>query len=559
MARTQPRGKPQPKPKAQEPSQSPNLILIVFLSLSMVINVALGVMMYLDRGTAAQAVVAKKTAEDNAKLEQNRFKLIRNFFLAKFRAIVGDTQLGQPERDEMKALNEEALKLVAEDESLKTWYKNLMLKLAGDPHSKTAAEKAGMVGPMVDPKDGEGFVGGTPQYTFASRLAALQSEVSSLRQQLTAKTQDFDKIKDEYTKYQELWNAKKTEDAVRVAQTRADEDLKKRLDELNQAIGKYKEEYDKLEKEATAALRKEKDRYQGEMDRREQAFKDRVRELEQEVKNELRKLQSQQVVTTNEPRGEIVRIEQNGQVVFINIGSNARVPAKLPFVVYGRGPGGSARPVPKAKIEVIQTVGPDVAMARVLEIRKVDAPYDANTGDDFNADRNNWVTEPRDFWMARNPLTKGDLLFNPAWDPRRQVRVYLAGPFDLDGDGRDDVREVERLLQSYGVKVDGFLDPNTNYTPTGLLQYRTDFVVIGDVPEVLADAKPGQEAKRAQGNEMLTQIGKITGEAKEKGVEVISWKRFFARVGYSPSRLPSAGPGSGASGVGGRGYVGVTK
>ena len=545
MARTTPKGKsqPRPKPEKREPSQSPNLALIIFLSLSMVINITLGVFYYLDKENVAKARSAETTAKSAETQAKADYALLRDFFLTKFRSVVGDPQLKPEEISEMTAKNEAALRLA---EASFPWYKEMMLRVAGDP-GKQGEARDGEIGPMKD-KSKPGFVGEEPSSTFSIKIAKLRGETNSLRQQLRAKEEDLKNVAAEFEGYKKDWNPQKVEDSLKAQAARMTDDQKKRVDEKDVVIEEYKKRLTDLERQAATELKKEKDRYEADIAAKERAFKDRVKELELQVKEELQKLQVSQTVTMNEPRGQVVRVEPKGDQIHINIGSNARLQPKVPFVVYGRGPAGSARPVPKAKIEVIQTTGPETALARVLEVRRVDAPFDPNTSEDYATDRANWVNDPRNFWTARNPIQQGDLLFNPAWDPRRQVRVYLAGPFDLDGDGRDDVREVERLLQSYGVKVDGYLDPNTNYGPTGMLQYRTDFVVIGDVPEVLADAKGGAEPKRAQGNEMLTQIGKITQEAREKGVEVIGWKRFFARMGYSPSRLPTNASGSGVGG-----------
>jgi hypothetical protein len=519
----------------------------------MVINVALGVFYYLDKEKVQKAQAEAAAAKKATDTANEQFTLLRDFFIPKMRSLIEPKQVKPEEYEEMRVKSEKALPVA---DSLFPWYRDLMLRVAGDPGKQDKEGKEGILGGMANGKPG--FEAGEPKNGFLAVMKGLQEKINTVTQELKASRADYDTLKAEYDQYKRDWNDQKLARSLQDQSARSNDDLKKRIEEKDLVIEGYKKQYADLERQAAQELRKEKDRYEADLVAKERAYKDRVRELELSVKEELRKLQASQTVTLNEPRGEIVRIDTKGDLVYINLGTDARVPAKLPFMVYGRGPGGAARPVPKAKIEVIQNVDRNVSIARVLEIRKVDAPYDPNTSEDFQADRANWITDPRDFWQARNPLQRGDLLFNPAWDPRREVRVYLAGPFDLDGDGRDDVREVERLLQSYGVKVDGYLDPNTNYAPTGLLQYRTDFVVIGDVPEVLADVKQGGEPKRAQGNEMLSQIGKITQEAKEKGVEVISWKRFFARVGYSPSKLP-AGSATSGSGVGGRGYVGVTK
>src|SRR5439155_12715720 len=58
----------------------------------------------------------------------------------------------------------------------------------------------------------------------------------------------------------------------------------------------------------------------------------------------------------------------------------------------------------------------------------------------------------------RDPLMRGDLLFNPAWNPTQHEHMPIAGIVDLNGDGIDDTQDLIRELRKQGVEVDAYLD-----------------------------------------------------------------------------------------------------
>ena len=58
-----------------------------------------------------------------------------------------------------------------------------------------------------------------------------------------------------------------------------------------------------------------------------------------------------------------------------------------------------------------------------------------------------------------------------------------------------------------------------------------------------------EDRGRCSSEQLVTRL--LARKARDKGVEVISWKRFFTRMGYSPSKLPSNSSGRAGNGTGG--------
>src|SRR5262249_50912838 len=118
--------------------------------------------------------------------------------------------------------------------------------------------------------------------------------------------------------------------------------------------------------------------------------------------------------------------------------------------------------------------------------------------------------------QIRNPIGRGDQLFNIALSTGEKEHVAFAGIIDLDGDGRPDNETFIRILEKNNLVVDAYLDLKTGEIKkragntggdTGV-EYRTKFLIIGtDAPLV--------------GN-----VKKMIDDAKEKSVQVIDARTF---------------------------------
>jgi hypothetical protein len=137
----------------------------------------------------------------------------------------------------------------------------------------------------------------------------------------------------------------------------------------------------------------------------------------------------------------------------------------------------------------------------------------------------------------RDPVLKGDLLYNPLWKKGARDHVVLFGIFDTDGDSIDDIKTVAANLEKQGVTVDGYFDLATkkwesldpkNKTPGP--NQSTTYAVKGWVPSPNAGSYLSGEISA-----LLTAINKAGDDCKSKGVQEIKALRFFSEIGYRTS------------------------
>jgi hypothetical protein len=208
---------------------------------------------------------------------------------------------------------------------------------------------------------------------------------------------------------------------------------------------------------------------------------------------------------------KIVSIDRTGQQPFINIGSADNVQPQLTFSVHARGPAGQAVPQSKGSLEVVSVLGPHLSQARVLSVK----------------DR------------AKEPLLKGDVLFNPVWSPTLQKHVALVGIMDVNGDGLNAVYDLIRTLERQNVVVDAYVDPRDNTIKGKGLTAQTAYLIEGKstATEQLAGDDRGQKDAT---NKWLEENGKLKKLAKENGVLVVGLQNYLEQVGYRVQRSASS-------------------
>lgn len=220
----------------------------------------------------------------------------------------------------------------------------------------------------------------------------------------------------------------------------------------------------------------------------------------------------------DEPQGKITsRLADN--IVEINLGSNAQVQTGLTFTVLPIDFPQKGRVsrmmkvrmlderkrvkevemfIPKATIEVLEVLGPDVSRCRI-------------TGEHDD---------------VRDRVLPGDLLYNSVWRKGVADHIALVGIFDINGDGSDDIENLVRDLNKMGIPVDAYFDLKTQKW-VGKLTERTRYLVDGFVP-VPVPNDPNLEAK----TKLIGAMKAARDEAASKQVQVVPARDFFGRTGY---------------------------
>ena len=118
----------------------------------------------------------------------------------------------------------------------------------------------------------------------------------------------------------------------------------------------------------------------------------------------------------------------------------------------------------------------------------------------------------------RNPIGKGDALFNMSLSTGEKEHVAFAGIVDLDGDGRPDNEAFIRVLERNNLVVDAYLDLKSGEIKGRGMSTATRFLIVGsDAPSI--------------GN-----LKKMVGQAKELGVQQIDARLFLNLIGVKPPR-----------------------
>jgi len=143
----------------------------------------------------------------------------------------------------------------------------------------------------------------------------------------------------------------------------------------------------------------------------------------------------------------------------------------------------------------------------MVEVTEVTGPYTARA-------RITYETAP-----IRNPLTRGDQLFNMTLNSGEKEHVAFAGIIDLDGDGRPDTEAFIRMLERNNLIVDAYLDLKTGEIKGKGMTSGTRFLILGaDAPVEVGRVKTMVKA------------------AKTNGSQIIDSRVFMSLIGIKPPR-----------------------
>ncbi len=318
----------------------------------------------------------------------------------------------------------------------------------------------------------------------------------------------------------DLKTAKDLYDTERAKLTKATADIPKQLDAIRQTLAKdleaKKAEFVKAGEEYRPNLAKARNDYDLAVQNNAE-INSKLKGIQEQLEKELSKQADKDDPNAfDNPKGDITAVFLSQNIVEINLGSADNVKPGLTFNVMPREvkdrgfesrkrkiieDGRSVeRVVPKAKIEVIEVIGPYLSRARVTETAEA----------------------------LREPILKTDLLYNSAWRKGSVDHVVLYGIFDIDGDGSDDIKTVARQLNKMGIVVDGYYDLSSRKWIGGGPTERTTFAVEGAIPSVTA----GDLLVKEKGD-LINGISAARDEAKKKGNKVVRYRDFFPSIGYA--------------------------
>jgi hypothetical protein len=204
---------------------------------------------------------------------------------------------------------------------------------------------------------------------------------------------------------------------------------------------------------------------------------------------------------------QIIRMDQRGTNPYINLGSADRVKPQLTFSIHGLGLDGKPRPESKGTLEVVSVLGDHLSQTRITSVK------DPN----------------------RDPITKGDVLYNGLWNPFLKRHVAVAGLVDLNTGQRDPeagMASFLRGLERESVVVDAWLDPRDWSIKGSGINSQTDYLILGEGMEFFSD---GRERSTEISKKLDKAVKELQDQAAKNGVPVIGLRKYLEMIGY---RIP---------------------
>jgi hypothetical protein len=369
----------------------------------------------------------------------------------------------------------------------------LKLERVGDAQDNTTVIGASVAKiTQTGPNAGPDFVS-----TIDKMLAALGATDEN-RKQVATQLQEMDAkylaLKDEWTAI-----AQAHDNAKQQAETDKQELIRNRDEQLaakDQEIGRIQKDLRDREAENANLIEqatKERTRLGNEITRLE-SINDKIREELDTIKQ----------VSFEVADGLIRKVDNSSRMVWLNIGSADRIQPRITFSVYDRESSGIGRGMEgiKGKIEVTRVIDANMSEAKILE---------------------------EDLYR---PMSAGDQIYSPLWNPGRVENFSFIGIIDIDNDGRDDREQLHQIVATSGAKIDNEVNEKGERIGKGITE-STKFLVLGEIPEIADLATDAEKAAVTKINEHLTEMRR---EARLNGVRLVSLTDFLAYIGYKAKR-----------------------
>jgi hypothetical protein len=316
----------------------------------------------------------------------------------------------------------------------------------------------------------------TENRALAASESSAKEEVKNFKQKLLATEAEKDKQIEQYARELEAARKDLAEERLAFQETRQSMNAEK--DKLAQQLAEQRIQVDKVNAEAAAAAKKQQDE---------------VSSLTRDI-GILRVNQADPDPFAQPEDGFISWVNQKEQKVWLNIGSDDALRPQVTFSVYSGDEADALKAELKGSIEVTKILGPHMAEARITK----DVPT--------------------------RPLMEGDKVYSQVWNRGRQVGFALAGVLDMDGDGKNDIKELKSVIQLNNGKVDA--EPGENGTVAGEMTVDTRYLILGAFPEsTLADSESQRQSWE-----------KMAEAADRLGIETITLGEFLNLMGWKADR-----------------------
>ena len=219
--------------------------------------------------------------------------------------------------------------------------------------------------------------------------------------------------------------------------------------------------------------------------------------------------------------GRVVQTKIEDGIVYVNLGEKDRVVPGLTFAVY---PSEHGMP---------QVVKDDGTVTEASKLKGKAQLYVVQVMERVSMCRIEWLGD------AGDPVIKGDLVGNLAFDPVRTFRFTVIGDFDLYSSGKPqeaDADHIRFLIRRFRGEVSKDIDDQTDFLIVGTKPAETAPVEGAEDTPQAVKARQEKEKRRAEYERIRTLAG-------TRDVPILNANEFLALVGYTPQNsLKTFGP-----------------
>jgi len=323
------------------------------------------------------------------------------------------------------------------------------------------------------------------------------AENATLKQELETERNKLLEVQREYQSRNDQTTSAQKESEALVQKTRADMD--EIVQERDRKIAQLDED---LRRE-----RIEKEQIREQAGKTEKSLNDELARLTSTVDVLRDRIENYLKTSFETADGEIVTVDANLGIVFINLGSEDNLKPQVSFSVYSRnnrGIGREARDI-KGRVEVTRILGPHLAEARIIE-----------------QDRT-------------RPISELDPIYSPIWAGGRPEYFALVGLIDFDNDGQSDRETLHRVLKNAGAGIDLEVNDDGVREPTDAkITANTKFLILGGIPD--PSTLPSNDEKRLKAERMMAEREALIREARSNGVRWVNLADFLVYMGYKPQQ-----------------------
>ncbi|OHB80083.1 MAG: hypothetical protein A2W31_14680 [Planctomycetes bacterium RBG_16_64_10] len=318
--------------------------------------------------------------------------------------------------------------------------------------------------------------------SISEREAAARDREQQLKDQLAQVQDQASKQIQEYQKQSQQFEQDKAAEAAKFDQERAQ--FVKQTDQVNKQLEEKRKEIADL---------------QAAKDTQNTQLQDKIGKLENQLYRVSTELADLRKGSFEVADGEVVRVNQGSDTVWINLGRNDGLTPRVMFSVYDAVENNATTAAKKAGIEVTRILGRSLAEARIVSD------------------------------TVSNPIVGGDRIYSPVWHRGRAESFALNGLIDIDGDGKSDLDRVRDLIEINGGVIDAEIGDDGAIS--GTLTVNTRYLVRGEQPKVGSDAS--QDAAGVK--KAIETFSEMNRQAADLGVEVINVAEFLDRMGWRPA------------------------